>query len=143
MVYSKYIKLWEVLYVEYKFEDALEHDMWLEVSLDDDGYFGKLRLVQGSEALWSFNLDAVNAGGLYEGVNKSLYGLDSFAETKIKDSLGTELGIYKGGTPTNPTVTIALFRFDRESDICWLSLNTARKLLLTLDAYIIGNLSWL
>lgn len=125
----------------YKFEDALEHDMWLEVRLDDDGYFGKLRLVQGSEELWSFKLDTVTAGGLYEGVNKSLYGLDSFAETKIKDSLGTELCIYKGGTPTNPTVTITLF--DIESDICWLSLNTARKLLLTLDAYIIGNLSWL
>lgn len=125
----------------YKFEDALEHDMWLEVRLDDDGYFGKLRLVQGSGELWSFKLDTVTAGGLYEGVTKSLYGLDSLAETKIKDSLGTELCIYKGGTPTNPTVTMALF--DVESDICWLSLNTARKLLLTLDAYIIGNLSWL
>lgn len=125
----------------YKFEDALEHDMWLEVRLDDDGYFGKLRLVQGSGELWSFKLDTVTAGGLYEGVTKSLYGLDSLAETKIKDSLGTELCIYKGGTPTNPTVTMALF--DIESDICWLSLNTARKLLLTLDAYIIGNLSWI
>lgn len=130
--------------MSYRFYDALEHEMWLELSLDSDGYFGNVSLVQEGNTLWEFRLDAVSAGELYEAITESIKNNDILWETSIADSLGRTLCIAKEMTIVGKSAGKPIVSFSTDSiddDICWLSLLSAKQLRTTLDEDVIENLN--
>lgn len=119
-------------YMSYRFYDAIEHKMWLELSLGSDGYFGNVSLVQEGKTLWEFRLDVVSAGELYDLVADSVEASkDTITERSVTDSFGETLIVatYLNGV-SKPV--IAFSTADIADDICWLSIATAKQLRTTL-----------